>query len=247
MSVSIQRQSGSAFFIILIAIAMFAGLSYTLMKGSRTASLSLTAEQSQLAAQEIIAYGDTVAKGVQALRLRGCGINEITFEENGDTSRMKNGTPFTYTNSAAPTDYSCHVFKNQGGMVTPRLLQAGHIASALVSTATAMDSNSWAVTATRVAKVGNDSGAEGTDVVLLVGRVTADVCLKINTILGVQNNDDEPPVDTFDCDDTFFTGTFTSCANALGNIPALEGKTGFCSGNDNSGTKYSYYRVLIAR
>lgn len=241
-------RAGSVFFIILLAIGMFAALSYAVLNGSRTSTSGMSAESAKIAAQEIIAYGDTVARSVQMLRLKGCATEEISFAGNKSTSRRKNGSNFNYTNSNSSADYACYVFRLEGGKVNPTTLNSGYIDSSLIANATWMDSNSWRVIAARVYPTWTDpTGPESTDLVMTLGRLTPEVCMKINDILGVTNPGGAPPVDSYSCDTQIYTGTFPACADPIGDIPELEGKTAFCSGSSNNGLMYHFFRVLVTR
>lgn len=105
-----HSERGAVFIYILMAVALFAALSYAVSRGNRGGSSALTDEQAKLAAQEIIEYGNTVANAVQKLRLRGCSDTEISFEHNG-----------AFVNGGAPGDNSCHVFNLNGGGLVPNL------------------------------------------------------------------------------------------------------------------------------
>ncbi len=104
-----KRQHGSAFFIILIAIMMFGMLSYAVSQGSRSGASSLNKEQLQIAAQEISDFGNTFAKSVQTLRLRGCTAEQISFESMPVAGNE---------NPVSPSDGSCDVFSLAGGKAT---------------------------------------------------------------------------------------------------------------------------------
>jgi hypothetical protein len=112
-----------------------------------------------------------------------------------------------------------------------------------------MHAQSYKITATRVEGQGSDNvDASGTDMLLWVGRLRPEVCMEINNILNVDNLATTPPIDSFACQSWLFDGTFTACAaDPLGEAPELAGKTAFCSGDDASGTTYSYYRLLLIR
>lgn len=107
MTARTPTESGSAFFLILIGIFLFAGLSYAIMQSSRTSVATLTQEQARVAAQELMAYGEAIRKAVQTLRLRGCSDTQINF------------APANYNavNPLAPADKSCDVFDQAGGAV----------------------------------------------------------------------------------------------------------------------------------
>lgn len=240
-----DSQNGSIFFIILLAVAMFAMLTYAVSQGSRGSAAALTREQAKTAAQEVISYGNAIQKAVATLRLRGCSDTQLDFT-NGGKSMRKNGNAYDYTNAGSPDDDSCDVFSMSGGKVTPQLLTSGYVDPESVGS-TDMDSRSFVVTATRMAELGQDSGAGGTDLILWLGRLEPEVCMAVNDLLGVSNPSDAPPVDDFDCDSTIFQGAYTSCGNAVGDIPELTGKSAYCSGYDDSGPMYNYFQVLVVR
>jgi hypothetical protein len=106
MKTARATQNGSAFFIILVAIMMFAMLSYAVSQGSRSSASGLTAEQANVAAQEITSYGSGLSKAVQTLRLRGCTVEEISFESMPVAGNA---------NPVSPADGSCDVYDLAGG------------------------------------------------------------------------------------------------------------------------------------
>jgi hypothetical protein len=247
-----SSNAGSAFFIILIAIAMFAGLSFAIIQGGRQSAGDLTAEQAKLAAQEVINYGDVIQKAVQTLRLRGCSLEEISFEDPNQNSKQKGGSIFIHGNPNSPGDKSCHVFEPNGGKVQSKLLESGYIDPDLVTSSTDMDSRSFIVTMIRVQGAGNEQWDDaGTDLVLNVGRLTPQVCMAINTILGIANQNVDPPlppIDTFDSGLTDYQGTMHgNGGDPLANVPETMGKRAFCVGKDTSGETYTFYQLLVAR
>lgn len=238
-------QSGSVFVIILLAVAMFAMLSYAVSQGSRSSGTALSKEQARVAAQEVISYGNVIQKAVAALRLRGCSDTQLNFTNNGK-SRRGNGSAYDYTNPSSPDDGSCDVFSTNGGNVTPKFLDSGFVDPALVDPSW-MDAHSFIVTATRMEGVGTNAGAEGTDLIIWLGRLRPEVCMAVNDLLGVTNPSNKPPVDTFDCSSNPFQGTYSSCPDALGDTPELTGKSAYCNGYDDSGLMYNFFQVLVAR
>lgn len=237
-------QSGSVLFIILIAIALFAALSYAFTRGGQGNQSQLTDQQARMTAQEIISYGNTMADAVQKLKLRGCTDNQITFAQNNGLSRRTNKTPYVY-NTNTPADGSCDVFSSNGGKVVPNLFPSGTLRPEETLPAY-MDPHSFFISATRVVGAGSEVGAAGTDLLLWVGRLREEQCITINKVLGVQNPGGKPPIDGFDCSDNPFDGTYPSCSNPLGD--ASPGKTAFCNqaaaGNPSV---YIFHQVLLAR
>src|SRR5690606_26138536 len=93
---------------ILIAVALIAALSVLVSRGGQVNSGLITDQQAKIAAQEIIAYGNTVAGAVQKLRLRGVHETGISFENDY--------TSANYTNGNCGND-SCKIFASGGNIV----------------------------------------------------------------------------------------------------------------------------------
>ena len=118
-----DTQKGSAFFYILLGVVLFGTLAFTVSRGMRGQQTeAMSDRQAELAAADIIAYGQKIMRAVDKLRRKGCSENEITFEDNNSISKKTNGTAFDYTNPNSPGDFSCHVFHESGGGVIPQLL-----------------------------------------------------------------------------------------------------------------------------
>ncbi len=241
-----HSESGSAFFIILVGIAMFASLSYIVFKGGNVSESTLTSDRAKIIAQEIISYGDAISKAVQRLRLQGCTENQISFDAHNGLSRQTGGTAYSYANAQAPTDGSCDVFSANGGKVIPSLISSGNIDPALVSS-TWMHPQSFVIIPGSVTGVGTtDATASSTDLLLWVGRLQPQVCVEINKILGIDY--DTVPVDSL-CGSGVWDGTFPVCGDPIGNTATkLAGKTAFCS-QDTAGdaTQVHFRQVLLAR
>ena len=119
-------EKGGAFLYILLAISLFMALSYMMSQSNRSADSSLTAEQTKIAAQEIIDYGNAIAAAVQKLKLRGCADTEISLANAVYT--LNNGTlifPDGH-NPNAPTNESCDVFKSGGAALIAQLIPVSY-------------------------------------------------------------------------------------------------------------------------
>lgn len=105
-----MKQSGNALIFILIAIALLGLLTVTLSRSGDSTNDTGDFEQNQIAASEILAYAKSIENAVQTLLVRGCGENEISFENNTAAGYV-NTTP-------SPADRSCYLFDAAGaGMV----------------------------------------------------------------------------------------------------------------------------------
>ncbi|MFA5592528.1 MAG: hypothetical protein WC989_04360 [Micavibrio sp.] len=252
---SIYNQSGSALVFILIAVALFAALSYAMMRdgGTGAATRTMSDAQLRLAAAEIISYGDAIAHAVQRMRINGCSDREIDFSDHGGVAKNTAGEPVPYNNPYRREDGSCGIFHPNGGKITPRLIDEKYASDpALVNPTWSHPQSLW-LSAMGVKGVGTE-GPDGTDLVLYAGRLRKDVCLTINDMLRVSNPSGSPPHEGGYClgGGHKFEGEYPACGNnPIGySESALVGKRAGCrrSGNASSGAEqYSFYRVLIAR
>lgn len=227
-------QSGSSFFIILFGIFLFAALSYAVMQGSRTSESNLSREQSRMAAQEIIAFGDTVAKAVQSLVLRDCSQSQLNFENNMST---------LYDNTSAPEDGSCNIFSPTGGKVSIRKFPDSFYANTKAWT------GEYTFTTTdEIIGVGTSGCSDETctELIMYVWDLKPEVCREIMIRLGYEEEDLPEVFDLFG--DVDFNGTFSPVINTLGDndSPELRGMRAACV-HQNNQDEYDFYQVLIAR
>jgi hypothetical protein len=102
------KEHGNILFLILIAVALFAALSYAITGTSRSNSSALSEEQTEIAVSRILNYVGQAQNAVNRLLLiNKCGESEISFE-NPDY-------PAPTANPRAPSDNSCHIHHPAGG------------------------------------------------------------------------------------------------------------------------------------
>jgi hypothetical protein len=109
-----HQQHGNVLFIILIAIALFAALSYAVTQSSRDAGSKSTFNTASVKVSQSISFITNVRNAIVKLRiLNGCDYTEISFEGTSDPSDS-----YWYYNPNSPLDNSCHVFHPNGGGMT---------------------------------------------------------------------------------------------------------------------------------
>jgi len=228
------RQSGSALIIILVAIALFAGLSWAVSQGSRSSASALTQDQARLAAQEIIAYGDAIANAVQTLKLRGCADTQLNF---ANTSWIEvDGTTHIHPTGHNPTAASgCGVFVVGEGNVQIKNFPFNYYDSAASGTTNIGSAR------IRVGSLAGVGVATSNEIYFHVPRLKKDVCMAINNILGVSNMpNDTPTISVIGADYSGALGTSAPYTDIDG---MLAGKSTFCMNDGN----YKYYRTLVVR
>lgn len=106
-----NKQYGNALLLILIAVALFAALSYAITSSSRGGD-NIDKEQANLIASQLLQQGASYRNAAQRMMLiNGCGESEIGFE-NTDYPRQPTANP------RMPDD-SCNMFHADGGGLTP--------------------------------------------------------------------------------------------------------------------------------
>lgn len=261
-----KYQSGNIFLIVLLGITLFAGLAFTISRSMRSESTGRISDREiRLATTEIIEYSARVERAVNRLRRKGCSENQLSFEGVGEFMIDVAGNRLNLENKNAPEDFRCHVFHPDGGAVIERLPALEKVAiSARDLGQTGMDPRAMRFAPVRVLGHGSDEDdSSGTDLVMIVGRLSEKGCKDINEALEIdftlEDEDpetgqegmkvfDNPPVDDWSCD-TLFDGEFPDCSNPIGDrAEILQGLTSFCvDKGDNRGVNRSYVHVLISR
>lgn len=226
-SPSASAQCGSALFMILIAVALFAALSFAISQQGDSGK-SLSSEKTRLLASDIFDMGNKMVDVVAQMRLRGVGINQISF-----TNTIVTG----YNNPACTTD-KCKIFVYDGGgrdWETP-----------------APDINGgtdWFYTGSLNIE---NMGTTAADLVAILPNLSLSLCTQLNNMVGITpapSQFNSVVVDKF-------IGTFAAVpANLSG--ANVQGKISGCIKLDTPGgtaiepslptSFYAYYQVLGPR
>ena len=239
-----QRQDGNAMFFVLIGIALFAALTYTVVRTSSTTG-KVSMENAQIAAQQIISYAEKINGAVQSVSLQnGCLSSQISFE---------NSKIAGYINPDAPGSKKCHIFDPAGGGVDyegpPSLALDTAAAAAGAGGTNALVAQYFFTGNTCVDNVGSGPYTACTpsnsELLLIVPWVSSEICSAINQILG---NTTPILVDAGGgFDNTKFTGAFTG-NYALGAAGMTAYQVGcYKSVGAPPGTGYHFYYTLLAR
>jgi|GEM_PF-794859 hypothetical protein len=246
-----QTEQGNVLFLILIAVALFAYLGFTMTKSSQSIDNN-DQERAYLDASDVIKYAAQVSSAIERIRLANhCKLKQMSFDHPKRAEYSLTGE--FYANSNAPMGRSCHVFEN--ATVNVLYVIPPPSSQAVGGTEYNIHSNLG------VYSVGTDSGNAGVDLTMAT-YVTEDVCFQINKIMGNRNPSGVPPVadttaitvpgtaaETFPYFASFADegiGLGTSLGKDAGNATELAGRpTGCFYASSNS--KYTFYSVLIPR
>lgn len=240
-SLPCAKEKGNVLFLILIAVALFAALSYAITKSDR-GSGTIARETSLLNASKIIQYAASISQSMDRLRLTNtCADSQFSFENSQEAG---------YTNAATPSDNSCKVFHTGGGGVSwqdpPPATNDGStyqfVGGPIIHR-----------------RDGNNStyAAANADLVMYLFGLNQQTCADINRGLNITGI----PVDSGNIAAvTKFTGTFLEQDNITGIIGAeqpspcistpntgLCGRPMGCFREETAGQRYVFYAILIDR
>lgn len=236
---SASAESGNVFFYIMVAIVLFAALSYAVSQSNRGSVSAMSEEQAKLAATEILEYASVLTNATAQLRLRGYKDTEISYE-----NAMAPG----YANAAC-TEEACKIFSTEGGGVSYRAPPEEWLDT---SRAAEAGYGAWVFSGeNEIDRVGTDGAAAANkDLIVFLPYVKKALCIEVNKKTGVTNPAGDPPreADTIAAYTALFTGTYVH-GESLTLPDPDKGKSGGCfegGGTPSLGT-YHVYQVLMAR
>ena len=222
-----KQQSGNALFLILIAVALFAALSYSITQSGRGGT-DPQKETAMLKASKILAWASSINLAMNRIQLvNGCNIDAVV------ANNLK-GNPATYPGS-------CNLFDiaNGGGAVYQQIRDGDANIFGTYTSPPGPGKISNIFNVMDVYGVGTTSG----DVILHLFSIPADTCRAINKQVGITTADGEPPLE-----DTPYEGGWNnpySSAPWGGNYNVTIGRTqaGGATPNELMGKPVGCYRA----
>jgi hypothetical protein len=155
-------ESGNVLFLILIAVALFAALSYVVTQSTRSGGGSTEREQNLLSSASMTQYPTALRTALVRMILGGAAVEDIAFNEPGNFGTVS-------TNNL--------VFHPQGGGAVYQEAPANLMAT--------NDAGAWLYSASfDVPGIGID-GAGGNDVIAFLPEISAGICRQANEELGL--------------------------------------------------------------
>ncbi len=233
-----NAQRGNAVVFILIAIALFAALAFTFMRGAKTGQGNLTAGQAKLGAQELIAKGNALEKGVDRLRQRGCSEMQISFANSifathGGVIQQGDGH-----NPNAPVSGECDLFKSAGANLTPDLIPDTYTVAWAGIGAGNTARGAQRLMRMRIPGLGDPASEE---LVYFVPYINYTLCQEINRLAGVVTPSGDVPETTNTT--ALFHGTFPGVGLVVDPGGYITGKTTFCV--KHAGTTAAHEQVFM--
>lgn len=179
MTSQTNTQNGNILFLVLIAVALFAALSYAITSSNRSGDSKIQQDKAKLYASRLLQYGAEVEHAISKLRLiNGCSLKEISFESND----WPNAT--YYNNPWSPPDEHCNVFSHNGGGVIKKGFEdiplkeefEGRYAYGDI----AFPNNVC------VMRKGIETGGAGVDLMLIKPYISEEICDAVNKKAGIE-------------------------------------------------------------
>ena len=242
-----KNQSGNVLFLILIAVALFAALSYAVTMSTRSGGGNASKESARSYAASLIQYTTAMKNAMTRMKLVN-GCTDSSFDFSNSVYVLNSGASFHSTNTNAPSDGRCSMYKPNGGNMTPVIGMKGAIdvAASEAAGSTAVKAGHGGFNTLQVKGVGTDDvagSATASELAFNMSFVSKDVCLAINDIAGVNNPGGDAPVGTITGSQGGYTnGAFTS--TAILDDPDINGHVVFCRKLTSS---YKFYHVMLER
>jgi len=242
-------ESGNVLFLILIAVALFAALSYAVTQSTRTGGGSGDNETALISSAQLTQYPASIRTAVVRMIIGGVDNQNLEFIAPANFADCTGA-------SATPPRYEFCVFHPEGGGATYTTAPANLMADGQVG--------SWYFNANfEIEEIGTsvDGNDAGNEIIAFLPSITQTLCFRINEELGITNDagivsDTDLSSNTTGyqalMDDTYsFPGDELDIGSATA-MPNLVGQPFGCfqdnADPDGDGTNdYVYYHVLLEK
>lgn len=235
---AVNRQSGNAFFMILMAIVLFAALAFTFSRGMQQGGENISSRQAELAASDILSFAQKLERGVQSVLARGVSESDISFDSDADPA-------YDNTKCSDSPSNDDYLRCEQGKIFGPQ-------GAKLAWSTPPQDSNNgqnYFFGVNQAGPVTETANAKSRDLVLLL-PVKPRICAEINQqTTRVDAWQSVGPLN----DTVKFTGDYQTPSDSRIDWPDADPKHRpagcFCTGSSpcNPGNPHYFYYVLYAR
>lgn len=234
-----SSERGNVLFLILIAVVLFAALSFAVTQSTRSGGDDISKDNVRIAAAQITQYGTMIENAIVRLRVtNGCTDTDISFD---------NPIVAGYAHTPPQPD-KCKVFHPSGGGVswqTPDPDWEGDNVGAPLSM-TFNGAHCIQNVGTGGATCDTDGSNVNEELIMFINDISDAICMEINDRLGISNPGGAPPVTSGIVNvNAGFNGTYFNVFEITDGAGTFTGQYSGCF--DFFGAINSYYHVLIAR
>lgn len=240
-----RQEAGNVLFLILIAVALFAALSYAVTQSSRGGG-NADSETSLIGASTVTQYPASLSTSVLRMSINGTSADSVDFTIPANVANL-NTTALQEDN----------IFHTNGGGASYQTAPSNVVTSS--------GSNVWVFNANnQIADIGTTSATEtpasgNADLIAFLVGVTQGVCTAINEQLGItgipqdtgidyatQKETDTSNAQTGVCDASCGAAATIGAATAAA-VHALDGQPFGCFEDSGAAGTYVYYHALAER
>lgn len=188
-----SAQAGNVLFLILIAVALFAALSYAVTSSMRSGNSDISQEKAAAGAAQMIEHLAHIRATLDRMKLiNGCTDEQFNFSTSA----------YTMANPNSPPDKKCHLFDIAGGGMNvekfpPQLFDDSKFGSAVRWHTNLGTGNDYLVgfnSNNRWLNIGtHDQASASVDLIGQIYGISDVVCKEINKKLGVNGPTYSPP------------------------------------------------------
>jgi hypothetical protein len=238
-----HSESGNVLFLILIAVALFAALSYAVTQSSRSGAGDTSSETNLISSAQLTQYPAGIRTAIVRMVITGTPIESLHFSS---PAVMEDDSAFREIE-----DGSVGIFHVEGGGATYQLAPA----DVVTGSANGDPAGTWYFNMdARINGIGTTpaSGTTGNDIIAFLPHISDGVCKRINKEVGIIVSGGAIPEDTLGAEfyatnknhDDDISTTVGTIGNADDHI--LKGQPFGCFRN-TTGNVNVYYHVLMER
>lgn len=235
-----RSEKGNILFLILLAVVLFAALSYAVTQSMRGGGNDATSEKDKLIASQLQAYPVSVRTAILRMIVGGTSVSSLNFDPPSEWASMD-----------ATTEVPYNVFHPSGGGAVFSFVPSDALATPSTTARWVFNRNFGVPVIGTAANTTTDAGKE---LIAFATDLDATVCAQVNK--DISGSATIPEVGTT-LPLTISASTMQSVqeytyAQAFGvNITAtanaLDGKPYYCVDSSTTATVYTYYHVLVER
>lgn len=111
-----SHQNGNVLFLILVAVALFAALSYAVTSSTRSGGGSVSKDKAKANAALIVQHGTAIRNAVMRVKLSG-NCTDTTLDFSNEIYKKTDEARTNTINANAPS--SCYIYSANGGNIIP--------------------------------------------------------------------------------------------------------------------------------
>lgn len=176
-------QKGNVLFLILIAVALFAALSYAVTRNSRNNGGNINVEKAKPEAAQLVQYASQIKYAITKIMvINGCDFWDISFENTIDGTRYEH-TP--------PVSNECKIFHENGEGLTPQHAKEMGYLGEFGWYFWPYDKFYFLLQ--KFSGIGIEGGSSGSDLSMVGAHLRTDLCMAVNELSSIVNPSNYPP------------------------------------------------------